>query len=441
MRTSRLFFLVLLLSFNVAAAEVPTDTASAKLTLRQSVELGLRNNPGVLQVAERLHEADDISRLSISKSLPTANGSLTYNRQKDAATNTGAKFGGDPYNYYSGKIDFSQVILQRGYISALYAGGQERDIRRMDFEIARRDLTFTIIQAFYRVLLYSRQYDTLRRAEEVHRQSLETTNHRYTIGRGRLVDLLQVKTQLALLAPKIEKAANDMKTAAAQLSIALGNQEFKALEVTGRLNPPSLKAIEEQTKNLKGNVPELSRVELIEKQFENTMVTNLAKHWPQLTFNGTVSRQGYKKSDLTSSTANLWSLGFTVNVPLFSGLSYFFEKGSLQSQELQLKYQEQQLRNQFSSDQVKTLQDLRSAESVIQSSETAFNLAQQAVKEAKREYKLATIDYVQFLTTEQNLIDAEQALDQGRYDYLNLLSKYFSAYGFPPEVLVDSLDS
>jgi outer membrane protein TolC len=165
------------------------------------------------------------------------------------------------------------------------------------------------------------------------------------------------------------------------------------------------------------------------------------KHWPELRLNGTIGRTGFKKSDLTDSSANLWTAGLQLNVPIFSGLSYFFEKGSLQSQSLQLKYQEQELRNQLSSNQVKFLQDLRSSESVITYSKAAYELADQSVKEAKRQYKLAAIDYVQFLTTEQKMIDSELALDQARFEYLSLLTKYFRAYGYPPEVLVDSLGS
>lgn len=444
MRAEVFLFLLLVLMFSGVAnsAEIPNvDSTPKPLTIRESVQLGLKQNPGVQEALERVREGADLSRLAIAKALPTASGSLAWHRQKDTAVNSSAKFGGDSYNFYSGSVEFSQTLLKRGYISTLFAGGEEKGLREIDLDIARRNLTFSIVQSFYKVLLFSKKFETLKRAEGVHRQSLETAQYRYKIGRGQLLDVLQVKTQIALLVPKIEKAQNDMKSAAAELSLALGNQEFKRLEVIGKLDPPSLKIVESQTKNLRAEVLELRRVQLQESQFGHTMAVNLSKHWPELSVNGNISRQGYKKSDLTNDSANLWSIGLKLDVPLFSGLGYFFEKGGLESQELQLKYQEQRIRNQFSSDRVKTMQDLKSAEAVIDSSKAALDLADQSVKEAKRQYKLSAIDYVQFLTTEQNLIDAEQALDQARYDYLNLLTKFFNAFGYPPEALIDSLES
>lgn len=439
--TDVFFYFALTFIYSLDALPAEEKAQPGKLDLRTAVELGLQNNPAIRQAKEKMREGDEIAFLAISKSLPSVSGSLLWNRQKDASTSPAARFQGDPFNYYSAQFQFSQTLLQRGYISALFAGGQERSIRKMDFEAAKRDLIFDITTSFFQVLLYSRQFQTLKRAEEVHRQSLETAQYRHKIGRGQLLDVLQVKTELALLAPRIEKASNDMKAAAAQLSIQLGNEELKEMDLRGKLEPPSFQLVQQKTRDLSRQIPELVKIQIQQEQFENAMVVSLGKHWPELRLNGTIGRTGFKKSDLTDSSANLWTAGLQLNVPIFSGLSYFFEKGSLQSQSLQLKYQEQELRNQLSSNQVKFLQDLRSSESVITYSKAAYELADQSVKEAKRQYKLAAIDYVQFLTTEQKMIDSELALDQARFEYLSLLTKYFRAYGYPPEVLVDSLGS
>src|SRR5262249_33950409 len=145
---------------------VSSPAMGASYSLQEAIKVGLKQNPSVHQSEERLREANDISHLAIAKSLPTASGVLSYDRTKDAANTSAPKFGGDPYNYYLAELTASQTLLRRGFIDALYAGGQEKSIRKMDLTISQRDLTFNIVEAFYKVLLHTREYETLKKAEE-----------------------------------------------------------------------------------------------------------------------------------------------------------------------------------------------------------------------------------------------------------------------------------
>ena len=70
----------------------------------------------------------------------------------------------------------------------------------------------------------------------------------------------------------------------------------------------------------------------------------------------------------------------------------------------------------------------------------AFKLALDSYKEARRNYTLATIDFVQFLSVQQAYAQAEQALNTYRYNYIAALGNYYAASGQNMQQLVDLLE-
>jgi outer membrane protein len=438
MRLLKLFSFIFIFQ-QFCSSTFAADEISHVLKLQDAVNLAVDRNPAVLQAKEKLNEASAVSTLALAKSLPVVNGTLQANRQKDSLNSSRPRFDGDSYNFYTGQLEFSQTLLQRGYLSTIFAGGVEKPIREFDLQTSKRDLTFQVIQSFYKVLLDTHNIITLRKAQSVYKQSLDTAEHRLKIGRGQRLDALQARTQLALIAPKIEKTESDLKISGAELANLLGDREARSVEINGRLEPPNLKEIKSKLESSLSKVLELERMKLSLQQAENVQVATLGKHWPQLKAVGDIGRTGFKKGDLTDDDSTAWSVGLQISVPIFSGFSYFFEKNQLSSQLLQLRLEEQKLKDQIALSQVKSNQDLNSAESVIQSSKIAYDLAEESVKEAKSQYRVANIDYTQLLSTEQNLLESELSYDQAKYDYIRSLTNYFAAWGYDPEILVESL--
>jgi outer membrane protein TolC len=132
-------------------------------------------------------------------------------------------------------------------------------------------------------------------------------------------------------------------------------------------------------------------------------------------------------------------VGLQLTIPLFSGLSYFSERNAMAAREAQAQSQEEQVRLQFAFREAKALKELSAAHAVIDASRTAFGLARESVKEAQKNFRLATIDYLQFLTVQQNFLNAEIAKNQAEYSYVQALSNYMVAAGHPLTKLVDAL--
>ncbi|NDD91191.1 TolC family protein [bacterium] len=135
-----------------------------------------------------------------------------------------------------------------------------------------------------------------------------------------------------------------------------------------------------------------------------------------------------------------YNAAITVNIPLFSGLSSVHERRSYASQARQLALEEESLRQNLSLEQVKAREALQVARRKIDVSSKAQELAKSSLEEAKRNYRLATIDLLQFLQVQQSYSEAENALDQARFEYLQALAQSTKAMGIDAASLVEILN-
>lgn len=411
------------------------------LNLMDAVDLAVKHDPVLQRAGAGITEASAQGWLSFSEALPSLNGNLSYQRKKDSVLNGRALFNGDSYNSYEATLNAHQTLLARGFFSGIFAGRGLKPIKVLEYEIAQRKVVFDTIQLFFKILLTNKNLATYKKALSIHQQSLEEAQHRLKIGRGQRLDVLQSKTEIALLDPKVRKASNDLKTAAAELAKQIGKPEDLEMKLQGELKVPVLEDLKKLLEGSPTKIPEIEKAKLELENLKDQNTVILGQHWPRMDFEGSYGRTGYRKNDLTDGDATSWMAGINLSIPLFSGLSYIHERRSLEAKEAQSSFEEIRVRQEIALDQVKAREELDTAEAVIKSSKIAWELAEEALKEARRDYRVANIDYLQLLSTEQKLIDSELAWDQAQFDLITALTKYFTSCGYAPEILVKTLGS
>jgi outer membrane protein TolC len=410
------------------------------IDLKTAVKRAIDNNYSIKVAREKIEQ--DRYDTSTTRALlyPNLNLIGKAGEYKDAVqTSTNPPFGGDPYNKYSADLQLSQPLFAFGSIAAIRVQDYNRRMNELDLEIAERSLTQQVIQAFYTVMLNQRLLDIRERLLKVLNETLATANHRLHTGRGQLLDVLQVKTQIALLQPQIEDAHNQLESAGAQLATYLAEQGKYELQVKGGLKGLKLKDVQKRLNFKDARLPELERVHLQREQLDEQRQVVQGKHLPSLFLNGDYMYSSYTQGGLFSSYGNSWDVYLTLTIPLFSGFQSVYERGSLAAQGRQIENQGRDLENTLAFNQVKSMKDLQSTGASLESAEQAADLADQSMNEAKRNYRLATIDFLQFLQVEQSALQADSSLDQIKYNNINSFSNYFIATGQPLGVLVDIL--
>ncbi len=422
----------------------PTKAQPRVLTLKAAAEKALRLNPQLGEKEEHINQMEAQIPITRSQLLPNIKLTATESRAKGALLYPLSLFNGNPYNQYETTLSLTQPLFAIGSISAIHAARLDRNISQLDAQIDRRNLLSQLIQAYFQVVMTTRNKQILQQQFKILKESFQTAVHRARIGRSQLLDALQTKTQLALLDSQIANATSQYEVAVAQLANVIGEPKLTNFEMKNSLKVPSLKSVDQMIqpslKNHTYQLPELRENTLNAEKVADQKEEMLGENLPSLEFVGSYGELSYKKSDLFTGPAQEWNIGLQLNVPLFSGLSTLYQLRSYASQERQLDIDRQNIENQMTLQQVSARKTLQSAARSILSGEAALKLARASSDEARRDYRYATIDVLQFLQVQTSYMQAESALNTYKYNYLVALANYYVANGQPMMNLINLLE-
>jgi outer membrane protein len=416
-----------------------STSRAAVLDLKEVIRISKENNPRIQAAKEKINQFEAQKNLTKSFIYPNLSWNLGGTYQKDAVYTGSPKFGGDPYNTYGSDLKLNQTLYAKGVFSSIAQASYDTKIQQVNLEVEERTLTQNIIEAFYRFILNQQALENLLKNQNIIQTALSTSTNRYNTGRGQLLDILQVKTQLALIQPQVEQARNQLVIAGQQLINFMGETEHPMLSLKGRLKTLILAEVQKAIDLKKFRLPEYELNQLQMTQLEYTRDVTLGKNYPTIRLVGDYLYNNYKKSDLFSDYSHAWAIQLQLTIPLFSGFSSYQEKSILASQDSQLRIARHDLENALSLKQVSSLRNLETSEASLVSSESAVKIAEQAQSEANRIYKFSQIDFLQFLTVQQAALQAKSSLDQLKYQSIVAYSNYFVASGQPLSVLVDIL--
>lgn len=429
-----------ILSFFCVSLQVHAQS-SGPLSLKQAVRKAIESNNSILQQhakVEQMRHDTDAKRALL---FPNINLAASKTTLKSPIMSTGqVPFGGHAYNQYNVDLKVIQPLLVFGSLAAISVADYDTKIAEIDLEILVRDLSRNVIEAFYKVLLNERLLDILQTRLKVVNESLTTAQQRLHTGRGQLLDVLQAKTETAMLKPQIEDAHNQLEAAGAELATFLAEQGRTELKLRGALRGLLLQDVQKKVNFKVARLPELERVRMSREQLHQQRDVAEGKHLPNLQLVGDIGALSYTQAELGNSGERQWSVMVQLNIPLFSGFQSIYERRSLVEQDRELDFKGRDTENSLALNQVVSLKKVESTGASLLSSEEAAQLAEQSMTEARRSYRLATIDFVQFLTVQKSALDAYNALDKIKFDNIVALSKYFVATGQPLSVLIDLLE-
>lgn len=432
MRFCILFFL-LLISSNLMSQVDPV------LDLKDIIRIAKENNPSILAAKEKLNQYDAQKKLVFSPLYPNISWNLTGSYSKDAVYDGNPKFNGEPYNQYASDLKMVQTLYRKGSLAAIDMAEYDRMIQKSGIEIEERNLTRNIIEAFYRFILNQQTLENLLKNQDIIQKSLVTSNSRYQKGRGQLLDILQVKTQLALIGPQVEEARNQIEISSQQLINYMGQPGFYQLKLKGQLKTLLLKDVQKYINLIDYHLPEYEINQLKLKQLDFSRDVTLGKDYPTLKLVGDYLYNNYKKADLFSDYSHSWAVSLQLSVPLFSGFSSYQEKNLISSQQYELRIARRNIENDLGLRQVTSLKNLQTSETSLLSASAAVKLANESQLEAGRIYKLSQIDFLQFLSVQQAALQARSSFDLLKFQNIVAYTNYFVATGQPLGVLVDIL--
>jgi outer membrane protein len=422
----------------IASNKVPSG--ARVYTVKMAVEQAIANNPNLKTTREVINQDKALTNLTRSALFPNLSLTASGGPAQSALNTQSPLFNGTTYNTYNTTLTLIQPLYYYGAISAVDQADYQRRIQVTTVETAERTLAINVVASFYNIILNERLLINLKQSKNVLQKALEVTNYRERIGRAQLLDVLQAKTQIAAVQPQIESARNAYETAAAQLATYMGiSGKQTDIAIRGHLKTLLLGEVEKRIDYKNYYLPEIEANHLQIQQLDDAKMVDEGKYLPTLKFQGNYMFNSYTSSDMFGNDASSWNAAVVLNIPLFEGLASRYDAASYASQELQLYSARRDLENTLNLNQITSRKSLETAETSMISAVEADRLAQASLVEATRQYKLATIDFLQYLTIQSAAFTAASSLDQIKYTSLTSYANYFAASGQPLSILINIL--
>lgn len=436
MKCWRIFFASLFFSIAAVAAPQTVPTAAPApaapvmagvLSMKIAIERGLSFSPDVQKAKSVMQEADATYRFAESKLFPTikaqgltrtSRNSVTYD-PNNAAGN--AELNSLYNEVYTAQVVASQPLYQGGAIEAgLSSARIGEDAAKQAYFKAKQDYLQQLLSAYYDASANAQKLAMAQLNRDILKGYYEVTVKYVNIGRSKGIDRLQAEANLQLAEAEILRLEAAEETSVQALLKLTGDTQLahSQLETHFEVQPVNIGSLEQAYQRATESNPDLRIASLsIENQrYQNDLAT--AVDWPTLSLDGTFGYQSPDRQNVFDNSGEFYTVGLTLTVPLFSGLSSVSQRRI--NREL-LTQKEKDSKNT----ELTVKQNLAVALATVQRNFQQLKLNRQAAESARKAMDVALHEYRQGMLTSTDVItlqntrySAEIAFLTAQFSYL-----------------------
>lgn len=429
MKKAAKIFIISGLLFNI----IPLGFAQEKLklTIEESVELALKQNPRHLATAQRVDAARSGVREAVSAFFPSLNGqgSKTLD-EKVMELEFPSMVPGEPPQRV--EIDFTRDYQFTMSLSVpIFTGGQlisgykQADYNlkssRQELRQSKQSTVFNTKRAFYGILLAE---DFVRVSQEAVKDAEDFYSNvkiQYEVGVASQFDLLRSEVRLANLKPQLIKAKNSLEIAKLNLKTILGIDLSKDIEIKGKMDYKPVEIdLNECINKALANRPELKQLNFQEGIAKQGLKMARASGLPSVAVSGQYNYWADKFNFKDDNWQNYYSLNLVLNIPIFNGLSSSAKMAKSRAMIKELELTQEGLVEMLKFEVMQAVLKINEAEQSLLSQE-------KNVEQAEESLRIAELNYNEGLVTILDVQQAQTALAQAKTNYSQALYDYVVA--------------
>jgi outer membrane protein len=413
----------LLLTYNFSLAQ-----EVKKLTLDESIKIGLENSEEINSAKWRVTSADArLSEINAAR-LPSLSLNANYTRLSPI----------DPYSISTpfGDFELSQNIVNTYGVKLtlqqpLFTGfrlkansdiaGYNLESVKEDFNRDKNDLVYNIKKAYWSLFKANEVKKVIDENVEQNKAHLQVVKSFYDQGMATNNELLKVQVQLSDTKLKQIDANNAVRLAVISLNSVIGLPLSTNIDIADTVNPD---------KNIQDNLdllvnkayesrPELKSMEFKIKATESGITMAESGWWPQIYLTGdyNYARPNSRIFPTEDKFKGTWDINVTASFTLWNW-------GATSDRTTQAEATYEQVKDSY-----KTLKDNVTLEVTnnyleMMRSKESISVANDNVKQAEENYRVTDQQYKNGLTLNSELLDSEVALLQAKTNYVQSLVDY-----------------
>lgn len=402
---------VIMISPLDAGAEVLIKRGDT-LDLNQCIEIALKKQPNIVAAMGNVNINQ--SRVGQAKSnyYPQINWSSGYSRISPA---TGVLLkGGSSYDEYLSNVNLSQTIYDFEKTSTqVKIQNLNLDSSRSDLDNIASQIVFGVKQAYFGLLQAKRNRDVAAETVQQFQQHLDQAKGFFEVGTKPKFDVTKAEVDLSNAKLNLIKGENAFRIARVSLNNAVGMPEAPEYTIVDDFGFQLYAiSLEDALKRAYTSRPDLQSISAKREAAERTIELQKKGYYPTLSGNANYAFSG-EEFPLEKG----WTVGATLNFPLFSGLSTKYQVEEARANLQVLKANEEALRQSIHLDVEQSYLNLQQARDSITTTELT-------VRQATENHELANGRYASGVGSPIEVTDALVSLANAKTAYIAALYDY-----------------
>jgi outer membrane protein TolC len=420
-RIAGVVFLALALSHaaHLQAQEAPTEPL--QLTLRDAVDIALKQNPQVAIANLNLAESQESKNVARAALLPAASLNASENVTRlNVAALIGRTIPG--FSAHSGPFWTTQV--GPGFSAPLFDltlwerwRASKESFRASEAEqTTARELNVQLVVSQYLGSLRASADVTAARSRlGLAKALLDLATDQLKNGVGTRIDTLRANVQYQNERQRSSDADSQLKISLYGLSRLLNLDPQQAIELTDAPSFFETPAVDsdESIARAYSQRPELKAILAQVKQAELQKRAASAERMPRLSFNGDWALQGLSPSPMIPA----YQMGASLQVPLFTGGRIRAETATADLEIKKLEQTERDLRNQIAQDVKTALAQLEAARVAVEAANIGVSEAKEEVTQAEDRFRAGVTNNIEITTAQDELARANDNQIAALYNY------------------------
>jgi outer membrane protein len=406
-RTFVVLMLILRVSLSLGAFAQQQPPSPLQLTLKQAVQLALKQNPQRVIAKLLVSESDRNSQIARSALLPKANvaasGSINqYNVQ--SIERAPARAGLGPFQIIEAGSTFSQTILDFPKIRAYQIGREGTHQARADEQTAREIVVNAVVDQYLLILRALATRDAAKSRVALAQRLYEQATELQKTGIGLNIDTVRANVELQNERQNLIDAETLTHTTRYGLAALLDLPRDQDLDVADHLDFYDLPALDKQSllDQALTSRPEIHSFNSQRRIAKLTTDAAGEQRLPQLDFSGFWFYQGSRFNNGIPAYTYAISLEF----PIFTGGRIRAEEARAKLEEQHVAENRRQLEAQIVDDVKSALDELTAARNSVDVANLGLQLAQEEVAQAQRRFAAGVTTNVEVITAQDELARA-----------------------------------
>jgi outer membrane protein len=398
-------------------AGTPSGDAPLQLTLKQAVQLGLKQNPQRVISQILVSESQRNMQISRSALLPQAAiaGAAALSQYNLQTVEAGPRVGAGPYQFVQIGPSFSQTVLSLPQIRGYQIGQEGIRGARANEQTERETVVSVVVSQYLLVLRAIANRDAVRSRVALAQRLFDQADELQRTGIGLNIDSVRANVELQNEKQNLIDAETQTRTTKYSLAELLDLPREQELDVTDHLDfldLPSLQrdALIDQALAQRPEVRSLNSERRVAKLETDA---NREQRLPQLGFSGFWYYQGRHFSDGIPGYTYELSLDF----PLFTG-------GRIRAEEARAKLEEDRVEQNRRALEARIVREVKTAFDELTAARAAVDVANLGFKLAQDEVAQAQRRFAAGVTTNVEVITAQDALARASDSQIDALFRF-----------------